>query len=287
MSFAVFLLVLSAAAMHAAWNAMVRVGGDRFVTMALVMGAHSAFGLAMILFLPLPAPAVESWPFILASVLIHQAYYVGVVMQYRFGDLSYVYPVARGISPLLVTLIAWPLAGEVPSQAGFVAIVVITAGILLIAGRGLLARHDLTALMWSFFTGACITAYTLTDGMGGRAAGNALSYVAWLFLFEGLPLLLVLPLIRPWPVLRANLRKEGLRGFAGGILSTAAYGVVIWAMSQATMGYVSAVRETSVVMAAAIGAFMLREPFGARRIAAAALVAAGAALLQLQSALAG
>jgi drug/metabolite transporter (DMT)-like permease len=279
----VFLLVLTAAVMHAAWNAMVRVGGDRFVTMVLINFAHVVLGLIAILNVPLPAP--DAWPFLIGSVAIHQAYYLGVIMQYRRGDLSLVYPLARGLSPLVVTLAAWPLAGEVPGIVGGLAVLAICAGILLLTVRSLILRHDGNALGWAVFTGLCISSYTLTDGLGGRAAGETLSYIGWLFFLEGIPFVLLAPVLRRREILWPAIKAEAFRGLLGGAMSTVAYGAVIWAMSQAQMGYVSAVRETSVVFAAVIGAVFLHEPFGARRVLAAALVAAGAVLLQMSAAL--
>ena len=271
-------LVLAAALMHACWNAIVKVVEDRLVSLALVNLTHSLLALCFLPFVGLPAP--ESWPFLIASFLIHQAYYTGLVMHYRFGDLGQVYPLARGASPLMVAVVAWVWAGERLAPWSLLAILLITGGIISLAlsGRGQLDNRK--AVAWALFTALNIAGYSVADGLGGRVSGNALAYIAWLFLLDGLPLPLLLPLFRSRPQLTAAVRRHWRQGLTGGVLSSAAYGLVIWVMSQAPLAMVTALRETSVIAAALIGAILLGEPFGRRRILAAVVVALGVALLQ-------
>ncbi|MDP6688955.1 MAG: EamA family transporter [Alphaproteobacteria bacterium] len=272
------LVVLATALMHACWNAIVKVVSDRLVSLALVNFTHSLIALAVLPFVGLPS--AESWPYLIASVLIHQAYYTGLVMQYRFGDLGQVYPLARGASPLMVAAAAWIWAGETLGPGALTAIFLITGGILSLALSGRGQGGNRQAVAWAMFTALMIAGYSIADGLGGRASGDTLAYIAWLFLLDGLPMPLALPLLRRPRQLADALRRHWRLGFGGGVLSTTAYGAIIWVMSQAPLAMVTALRETSVIAAALIGAILLREPFGGRRILATCLVAAGIAVLQ-------
>ena len=271
-------LVLATALMHASWNAIVKVVSDRLVSLALVNFTHTLIALAALPFVGLPNS--ESWPYLIASVVIHQAYYAGLVMQYRFGDLGQVYPLARGASPLLVAAAAWIWAGEALGPGALMAILLITGGIMYLALSGRGQGGNRLAVAWALFTALTIAGYSVADGLGGRAAGDTLAYIVWLFLLDGLPLPLVLPLLRGPVELAASLRRYWLPGLFGGVLSSTAYGVVIWVMSLAPLAMVTALRETSVIAAALIGMLFLSEPFGGRRILATCLVALGIAVLQ-------
>ncbi len=271
-------LVLATALMHASWNAIVKVVSDRLVSLALVNFTHTLMALAALPFVGLPNS--ESWPYLIASVVIHQAYYAGLVMQYRFGDLGQVYPLARGASPLLVAAAAWIWAGEALGPGALIAILLITGGIMYLALSGRGQGGNRLAVAWALFTAVTIAGYSVADGLGGRAAGDTLAYIVWLFLLDGLPLPLVLPLLRGPVELAGSLRRYWLPGVFGGVLSSTAYGVVIWVMSLAPLAMVTALRETSVIAAALIGTLFLSEPFGGHRILATCLVALGIAVLQ-------
>jgi drug/metabolite transporter (DMT)-like permease len=274
----IFALVLGAALLHACWNALVKTGGDPFVRLAVV---NLTGGLCALPFLGVVAvPAVASWPYLLGSVVIHHAYYLALAYGYRFGDLSHVYPIARGIAPPLVAVVAWVFAGESPGALGLVAILVISGGILSLAfgDDGRLA--SLKPVGFALATGVTIAAYTLCDGLGGRTAGDVLGYIAWLFVIDAVPFSLVVAL-RYRARLSEALARAWRPAALGGVLSVVAYGVVIWALTRAPMAQVSALRETSVIMAALIGTRLLRERFGTRRVVAASLVAAGVVLLQI------
>ena len=272
-------LVLLAAALHATWNALVKAGGDKLVVLSLAILGSGLPAVVALPFVPLPDPA--SWPYIAASVLIHQAYYFCLVYAYKHGDLSQVYPIARGAAPLMVGVGAWLLAREalsVPEAAG---IAIASMGIMSLAfARRNGAPDNPKAILFALGTGVCIAGYSLADGMGVRQTAEAASYIAWMFALEA-PILLLVAMARRrgrlWPAFRPHL----LTGLFGGLIAATAYGIVIWAMSLAPMAHVVALRETSVILAALIGTMMLGEPFGGRRVAAAAIVAAGAALLQI------
>ena len=278
MSPLVFAVVLAAAGLHAAWNALVKQGGDPFLRLAVVILTGSLVCLPLLPFVA-PPPAA-AWPWLLGSVTIHIAYDSFLCLAYRRGDLSLAYPVARGIAPPLVALSSFLLAGEQLSPAGLAAVAVVSAGILLLVGLGRVARAQRASLLWAALCGVTIALYTLCDGQGVRAAGEPWGYIVWLFALDGLPFgTAVLWLERH--------RLDGLAtpglwpAVVGGLLSFAAYAMVVWAMATTPMALVSALRETSVVLAAWIGVRHLGEPFGRRRIAAASLVAAGIVLLKL------
>lgn len=273
----VLALVLLAAALHASWNALVKVGGDPFVRLAAINLVSGLCALPL-LFLVAP-PAMASWPFLAGSVAIHLAYNVTLAYGYRIGDLSHVYPIARGVAPPLVALGAWLVAGESPGPIGAIAILVISGAIASLAFTERWRLGPLAPVWLALATGLSIAGYTICDGLGGRAAGDVLGYIAWLFVLDAVPFGLVVVLWRRQDLadqLRASWRASAI----GGVLSLGAYGLVIWAMSLAPMASVSALRETSVIMAALIGTRLLREPLGTRRLVAASIVALGVVLLE-------
>ncbi|MCH9019056.1 MAG: EamA family transporter [Proteobacteria bacterium] len=272
-------MVLAAAVMHAVWNTVLKVGSDRLMTMAVVIGLGGTLSPGLILYGPPPLP--ESWIFIALSVALHCAYFFFLVQAYRVGDLSYAYPLARGSAPLIVAAGAALFAGELLSPLELVAVAVISGGIfslLLTGGYGM--RGEWRAVAYPIATGVMIAAYTVTDGLGVRLSGNPASYIGWLFLFSAIPIVVLAAVKRRAEAL-VFLRRYWKRSIMAGTLAFCAYSLVIWALSLAAMAHVSALRETSVVIAALIGTRLLGEPFGARRVLSAATVAGGVVLLQL------
>jgi drug/metabolite transporter (DMT)-like permease len=269
-------LLLASAAMHASWNALLRSGADRLWSMA-VMTSGAAL-VALPLALAGPAPHPDSWPCLALSALLQVGYCLLLVRAYRHGDLGQVYPIARGSSPLLVTLGAALLAGERLGMLQLGGIALISCGILGFAlGRG---RLDPTSLRAALATGVFISAYTVTDGLGARASGAPTSYAAWLFVCQGAPMPFV------YMTLRGRFRVdpfalETRKALAGGVVSMVAYGIVVWAMSHSPMGATSALRETSILFAALLGRAFLGEPLTLARLGAAAAISAGAACLAL------
>jgi drug/metabolite transporter (DMT)-like permease len=274
-------LVLAAALLHASWNALVKAGGDPFVRLGVVNAVGGLCTVPLLFLVDPPAPA--SWPYLLGSVVVHHAYYLALGYGYRFGDLSHVYPIARGIAPPIVALAAWALAGESLGPLGLLAILVISGGILSLAFTDHGRLVALKPLAFGLATGITIAAYTLFDGLGGRVAGGVLGYIAWLFVIDAVPFSVLVACRyrrRLGPALEVCWRPAAL----GGALSVVAYGLVIWAMTLTPIAAVAALRETSVIIAALIGTRLLREPFGTRRVLAASLVAAGIVLLQVSRA---
>ena len=272
-------IVLVAAIAHASWNALVKGDDDRLVTLGAANAVRFVLCVPVVLVLPLPAAA--SWPYLVLSSILHVGYYVFLISAYRFGDLSKVYPLARGLSPLLVAAAAFAFAGERLDPIALAGIGVACAGIASLSAEGAATRGDdhRRGILFAAGTAAFIASYTVTDAMGARLSGHAVSYVAWLAILAGLPMLIAAAVLRRAALAR-HLAGRAWKSVAGGALQLVAYGLVVWALVLAPMAAVSALRETSVLFAALIGVKLLGEPFGRRRIAAAALVAAGVVMIE-------
>ena len=275
----VTLAVLGAGFLHALWNALLKsAAGDPILDTALIVAGSSIVALAIVPFVGLPAGT--AWRFIAASAAIHFGYYITLAGAYHRGDLSFAYPLMRGVAPLIVTVLGVLFLGEEPSATTLLGIALISIGIIVIAWFAS-GRHPPAAAGWALANAAIIALYTLVDGTGVRASGNAAGYVTWLIFLEGLPFLAWIY----WRRGRAAAHYIGSRwrrGLAGGAASLAAYGIVLWAMTRAPVAVVAALREVSVLFAALIGALVLKEGFGWRRMAGAATVVAGVAALKLQ-----
>ena len=275
----VALLVLLAAVLHASWNVLVKIGGDRLLVQTTVIGTGS---VACALALPFVAlPPLAAWPCVVASVVIHNAYFFFLLRAYAHGDLSQVYPIARGASPLVVALLAIPLAGEHLTLGALTGVALVTLGLASLAS-GRRADGDGRAVAYALATGLLIAAFTLVDGLGVRRAPDPLSFILWMQAGEIVPLGAFVWLRRRDRVaafLAANGARGLVSGVIGGVMAVSAYGIVLWAYSRAALAPVAALRETSVVMASAFGALSLGEPFGLRRVIASAVVVAGVALL--------
>jgi drug/metabolite transporter (DMT)-like permease len=279
LSLGITLAVLGAGLLHAGWNALLKSapGGDPMLDTATVVAGSCVWALVVLPFVPLPDPS--AWKFIAASTVIHFAYYVTLAHAYRTGDLSFAYPLMRGSAPLIVAVLGVAFLQELPTTHAMLGIVLICTGIVSIAFVRR-ERHPAAAARWAFANAAIIAAYTLVDGSGARASGNALAYVTWLIFIEGLPFIAWI-LWRRRAAGAAYLQRGWRRGLVGGAASLAAYGIVLFAMTRAPVAAVAALRETSVLFAALIGAVWLKEGFGAMRLAGAASVAVGIAALKL------
>ena len=274
----VTLAVLGAGFLHALWNAMLKsAAGEPLLDTALIVAGSSVVALALLPFVAFPDRA--AWPFMGLSAAIHFAYYVTLAGAYRRGDLSFAYPLMRGVAPLIVTLLGVVFLGERPTATMLAGIALISLGILVIAWYAG-GRHTPAAAKWALGNALIIAVYTLVDGAGARASGSAASYVVWLIFLEGLPYLAWIRATRGRPAF-AYIASRWRRGIAGGAASLAAYGIALWAMTRAPVAVVAALREVSVLFAAGIGAIVLKEGFGWRRMAGAAAVVAGVAALRL------
>jgi drug/metabolite transporter (DMT)-like permease len=279
-------LLLAAALMHASWNAILKSDqSDRMATFGVIMTTGTVMGLCAVPFLPAIEPA--AWKFLVASVIIHVAYYTFLLKAYSYGDLSHTYPIARGLGPLLVALVSGRFIGEHLRAQDIVGVVLLSFGLIALAMplKAVVprpgARHGL-ATLFAVLTGITIAAYIIADGLGVRAAGpdmaHRLSYIAWLCVVEG-PWLLVLAIaLRPRSVW-THLRRTWWRGVTGGVIANTGYGIAIYALVLGPMAHVAALRETSVLFGALMGTLLLGEPFGVRRVAAALVIVIGLVLM--------
>jgi drug/metabolite transporter (DMT)-like permease len=272
------LLVLVAAVLHAGWNALVKMGQDRVMTMALVTAVGSVASALALPFVAAPAPA--SWRFLLMSGVLHVGYFTFLLEAYRVGDLSHIYPVARGTAPLLVATGAAIFAGESLGLRQVAGLALVSVAITSFALEGGWAGGPSRSFLFGLGTAVFIGAYTVVDGLGVRASGHPLGYILWLFVIDCVPLGLYTVATRRgrlWPYFRAHWRAC----LIGGVMCGTAYGLVVFSLGLGAMAYVSALRETGVIFAAVIGSALLRESFGRRRVLAASLVAAGILIMNL------
>jgi len=277
----VFVAVLFAAACHAGWNALIKVGLDPLSTTTLISVGSGIVALAFAPFVGTPAPA--AWPWLLASVVIHLVYFASLIESYRTGDLGQVYPIARGSAPLMTAAITSIFVGEKLSALGWMGVVVLVVGVLLLSARGgrHLAEIDRRAIGFALFTALTICTYSVVDGIGARLSANPNSYSVWLFI--GIALVMVpYALYRDGPDVVPTMQRFWVRGFAGGALQVLSYGIAIWAMTVAPIAIVATLRETSVLFGAAIAVVVLKEPLHAVRIVAACLIVCGLVLIRLQ-----
>ncbi len=272
-------VVLAAAALHAGWNTLVKSRGDKLVASALVCFGAAIVGAPLLFFLAAPLP--ESIPYIIMSGIVHGFYFTFLGLAYQNADLSVVYPITRGTAPIMTTCVAALWIGEWLSPFAAAGVLVLSAGILWLSVDGLRRgglRFD--ALMLALSNAFVVASYSLIDGMGGRLSGHPFSYNAWAGIAGAAcfaPFLLWYRGREFFVEMRAGWRF----GLLGGAMALTAYGIAIWAMTQAPIGMVAALRETSVIFGSVFAAFILHERFGRARWAAAALVVAGVVLMRL------
>ena len=277
----VFVAVLFAAACHAGWNALIKVGLDPLSTTTLI-----AIGAAAVSFVCLPLagmPASQAWPWLAASAIIHLLYFAALIESYRTGDLGQVYPIARGSAPLMTAIVSAALVGEHLNLLGWIGIVTLAAGVLLLSARGGrdIVQLDRRAVGYALLTALTICAYSVTDGIGVRLSRNPLGYVQWLFVANAI-VLVPYALWRDRSSVTVAMRHFWLRALAGGALQALSYGIVLWAMTLAPIAIVASLRETSVLFGAIIAVVVLKEPLRTARAAAAVLIVCGLALIRLQ-----
>ena len=282
----VVLAVLCGAVLHAGWNTLVKSSGDKEVDTALVHFLGALVALPPLLVVGLPPPV--AWPFIAASLLIHVAYYITLAGAYKHGDLGMTYPIMRGSAPLLVALGSSFVLGESLSPLAWIGVLAVTAGVLLVGlSQPGEALHHRRALGFALANACVIATYTFVDGTGVRAtvaAGHlAVSYVMVLFVLDGFPYPALVYFRRDPGGRRAILdyaRRRWPLAALGGAASMGSYTIALWAMTKAPVASVSALRETSVLFASALGVWVLKERFGVQRAAGAGVIVAGVVALR-------
>lgn len=274
-------LILCSALMHASWNAIVKADRHhRLVSFGIIMATGTVIGAIA---LPFVGPmSMDAVPWLILSGVIHVFYYFFLLSAYAHGDLSHVYPIARGLGPTLVAVFSGVLLGEHLKTYEAGGVLLVSLGIMGLALAKGLSNWGGRGTVFAIVTGFTIAGYTVVDGLGARASGNALAYIAWLNVVEG-PWVLAYALWRNRPTqVMAYLRVEGWRAGLGGLIATLGYGIAIYALSVGAMAHVAALRETSVLFATVIGTKLLGESFGARRVVAAGTIVAGLVLMNLR-----
>ncbi|HYT87008.1 MAG TPA: DMT family transporter [Burkholderiales bacterium] len=275
MSIEVAGLVLVAAAFHAIWNTLIKIRGDRVIVMMLVTLAGSIFSLLVAPFVDAPVP--ESWSFLAATILLHTAYHFFLPIAYDHGDLGQVYPIARGSAPLLVAVGALVFTGETLTPLALLGTLCLACGVMALTFEresGVWKRPK--PVIYALLTGVLIASYTVVDGMGARQAGSAIGFAVWLTIGDGLLTFLIVYIWKGRDALAVARRNLGT-GMVGGVLQVGGYWIIVWALAVAPMAMVSSLRETSVLIAAVISTFILKEGFGVWRFVSASLIALGLA----------
>ena len=278
MSLPILLAVLAAAFLHALWNALIRLGGSKIRAMMMLSLAEAAVGLAVVVTRPLPIPAAVPW--ILAAGAVHFGYKFFLAHAYEQGDLSRVYPIARGTAPMMVALVSAALAIDSISGIEYAGIAVLGLGIALMA-RGVFTDGESRRLLPFALASALMTAtYTLVDGIGARVSGEPVGYVGWLMLLGGLVFAGVMAARRGLHVLRGSRREWALAGL-GALASYGAYAISIWAMTKAPIALVAVLRETSILFAVLIGWLVFGERMRPAKALAAGMIVAGVVVTRL------
>jgi drug/metabolite transporter (DMT)-like permease len=279
MDLLVFLAVLVSALMHAGWNAVVKIGLDRTSSILLLSLTQSGLALLLLPFFPLPAGA--AWPWLAASAVCHTGYKLFLIRAYAHGDLSEIYPLARGAAPLIVAVVGAIALGESMTLAKALAVVAIALGVAVMSLKGGadLGRLPGNAVAYALITSVFIAAYALVDGVGARLSGTASGFVLWMFVLDGVVMLAYGFATRGRGAI-IRLRPALREGTLAGALSLGAYWIIIWAFTQAPIALVVALRETSVLFAMLIAVFFLGEAAGRWRWTAAALILGGVVLIR-------
>lgn len=280
MEIAVFIAVLAAAACHAGWNAVIKGGGDPLMTTAIVTIAAGLVGLPLWPWFGLPNAA--AWPWVVASIVVHLFYFASLIEAYRHGDLSQVYPIARGGAPLMTAAVSTAVIGEQLSPLAWGGLLLLVAGVVLLSLRGgdALAKFNWRGIGYALATAVTICAYTIVDGIGARASGNPASYTLAIFA-GGSVAMAAYVLVRRGVASFSASGAQWRIGLFGGALQVTSYGIAIWAMTVAPIAIVAALRETSVLFGALIAVVILKEPLHAIRVVAAALIVAGLVAMRL------
>ncbi len=278
MTFPIFFAVMAAALLHATWNALVKTGQNKQTAMAILTVMQSVMGLLIVGFRPWPTADV--WPWLVASGLIHMAYQLFLAYAYEQGDLSRVYPIARGAAPMVVLLFSLAFLTDPIAPMGYVGITVLGLGIALMA-RGVFTNGESRRLLPFALGSACATAgYTIVDGLGARVSGDPIGYTGWLLIMSAVFYVPSVVTIKGVKVLRASLRDWVVIGIAGAA-SYLAYAIAVWAMTQAPIALVAALRETSILFAVLIGWLVFGERMDRTKATAAFLIVMGVVLTRI------
>ena len=284
MDIKVFLAVIFAAFLHALWNSMVKSHKDKHVAVAAIVLGHIPASLIIIFLVPMPA--IESLPYIIASAFIHQGYQWFLLTAYRHGDYTRVYPIARGTGPIVVTIVLLLFFGVKLSLYELLGIIVISIGILSLSTQDRhsffpwIARKNARAISFALLTGLFIGGYSIVDGYGARVSFSPLSFMGWSFVLNALIFPIFLRIMKQPGVVKRVFSEAKLLFWFGGTISYIVYAIVVWGFTQAPIPLVSALRETSVIIALLIGTIFLKERFTILKTLSILIIFSGVVLLK-------
>ena len=275
----VFLIILLATVMHAVWNGMVKKHPDKVVAVSgIVFGHVPASIIAIIL---LPAPSVDCIPYIIASALIHQGYNWYLLSSYKIGDLTQVYPIARGFGPLVATIISILILGLVLDNLIILSICLICLGIMILGIFDQPSKKNSKIIQYSLFTGFFIGLYSLVDGYGARVSLSAITYMSWSFILIAFLFPIVLKIKKQENIFKNVIQRGKEIFWVGGTLSYIIYMIVVWGFTKAPIPMVGALRETSIFFSIFIGYFFLKEKITSKKIFSIVLILSGVIGLKL------
>ena len=274
----IFLAIILAAFLHAVWNAMVKNEDNKYLAVTAIVLGHVPVSVLIILLTPIPS--VESIPFIILSALLHIGYEWYLLSAYRFGDLTKVYPIARGTAPILVTIVSLIFLGVALSNFEILGIIIISLGILSLSLQGAKGIKNRSAVIYALVTGFFIMGYSITDGYGARVSNSFLSYMGWSFILNATIFPIILKINNKSEIITKTFKEGKKIFFIGGTLSYIVYGIVIWGFTQAPIALITALRETSIIFALLIGTFFLKEKFTLLKVIATFVIFFGVALLK-------
>ena len=275
----VFFLVLFATVMHAFWNGMVKKHPDKVIAVSGIVFGHVPCSIAAIIFLP--RPSVESIPYIILSVVIHQGYQWFLLRSYQIGDLTKVYPIARGSGPLVATIISILFLGLILDNLIILSILFICLGVMMFGIFDKPNKNNSKIIKYSLFTGFFIGLYSLVDGYGARVSLSAISYISWSFLINAFVFLTLLSFKNQKNLLKKVMNKGKQIFWIGGTLSYVIYVIVVWGFTKAPIPMVGALRETSIFFSIFIGYFFLKEKITLTKIFSIILIVSGVIGLKL------
>jgi uncharacterized membrane protein len=279
MDITVFLIVLFSACLHAIWNSMASKYKDKNVSIGAIVYGHVPLCIVAISFLP--APSVESFPYIILSALIHQGYQNFLLTAYQTGKFTTVYPVARGFGPLVATIISIIFLGVYLKAFTIISILLISSGVMLIGLFSKSVNKNNKILYTSLITGVFIGIYSVVDGQGARISGSAISYMSWVFIFSALFFPVILHFRKQKNILKKTLTKGKAVFWIGGTFSYLAYVITVWAFTKAPIPMVTALRESSIILAIFIGYFYLKDKINFYKIISILLIFLGVLGLKL------
>ena len=275
----IFAAVMLAAILHSAWNGMVKKHKDKVISVSAIVFGHVPMSFVVMLFMPLPT--LESVPYIILSAIIHQGYQVYLISAYKFGDLTKVYPIARGTGPIVATLISIGLLGVLFSKFQIASIILISFGIIILGLLSKNSQNNNKALFYSLATGFFIGMYSLTDGYGAKISLSPLSFLGWSFILNAMIFPFTLKFMNYSNVFSRVIKEAKVVFWVGGTLSYIVYAIVVWAFTKAPIPLVAALRESGIIFSIVIGIFFLNEKISIYKIISIVLIFLGVVGLKI------